>query len=108
MLCFVISLNDIAKMESMASKAKPEKQNILVKAIHMSVYKTKNTRRFLILLIIVAFSIYSGFAMSVNQNKIPVEAVEREWNRYVVYCRQEHISWSDLTFPEWLSIEASE
>ena len=41
--------------------------------------------------------------MSVNENKIPVEEVEKEWNRYVMFCKQEHISWSDITFPDWLS-----
>lgn len=70
--------------------------------------KPKDIKTILISLIVLAFSLQNGWAMSVNQNKIPVEAVEKEWNRYVVYCRQEHISWSDLTFPEWLSIEASE
>ena len=55
-----------------------------------------------------AFSLLNGWIMCVNQNKIPVETVSKEWNRYATHCKQEHISWSDLTFPEWLSLVASE
>lgn len=70
--------------------------------------KTKKTKQFLVCLVLVAFSILNGWMLCVNQNKIPVEAVSREWNRYATHCKQEHISWSDLTFPEWLSLVASE
>ena len=70
--------------------------------------KTKKVKKCLICFIILAFSILNGWALSVNQNILSLDAVHKEWDRYVVYCRQEHISWSDLTFPEWLSLKASE
>lgn len=70
--------------------------------------KTKKTKINLICLVAIVFGIVNGWIMSVNENKLPLEAVNKEWERYVIYCRQEHISWNDLTFPEWLSLEASE
>lgn len=70
--------------------------------------KTKKTKIKLICLVAVVFGILNGWIMSVNENKLPLKVVNKEWDRYVSYCRQEHISWSDLTFPEWLSLEASE
>ena len=65
--------------------------------------KSKKTKRFIIGLVVLVFSLGNGWIMSVNENKIPVEEVEKEWNRYVMFCKQEHISWSDITFPDWLS-----
>ena len=82
--------------------------SISLLAIKYAKGKTKKVKHRLICLIVLAFSLWNGWAMSVNQNTLPLEVVEKEWNRYVVYCRQEHISWSDLTFPEWLSTEADE
>ena len=70
--------------------------------------KTKKVKNRLICLIIVVFSIINGWVMYINQNKLPIETVDREWDRYVIFCRQEHISWSDITFPEWISLVASE
>ncbi len=70
--------------------------------------KTEKTKINLICLVAVTFGIVNGWMMSVNENKLPLETVDKEWDRYVIYCRQEHISWSDLTFPEWLSLVASE
>lgn len=70
--------------------------------------KTKKVKHRLICLIILVFSLWNGWALSVNQNILPLEVVDKEWDRYVIYCKQEHISWSDLTFPEWLLLEASE
>ena len=66
--------------------------------------KSKKTQMCIIVLVTVVFSIVNGWVILVNQNKIPVDAVEKEWDRYTDFCRQEHISWSDLTFPEWLSM----
>lgn len=70
--------------------------------------KSKKVKIRLICLVIVVFSIVNGWAMYFNHNVLPLGAVDKEWDRYVDYCRQEHISWSDLTFPEWLSLYASE
>lgn len=68
--------------------------------------KSKKTQMCIIGLVAVVFSIVNGRVILVNQNKIPVDAVEKEWDKYVIYCRQEHISWSDLTFPEWLDLDS--
>lgn len=57
--------------------------------------------------VIIAFSLYNGWALKLCEDRIPIDAVEEAWVRYAEYCREEHVSWSDLTFPEWLSIEAS-
>lgn len=62
----------------------------------------------LIILIITVFSLFGGWAIAFNENKIPIDAVEKEWKRYTIYCREEHISWNEITFPEWLSLQASE
>ena len=70
--------------------------------------KPKNIKYPLIGLIILVFSLLNGWLMNVNQNKLPLDAVESKWNEYADYCRQEHISWSEITFPEWLSLECSE
>jgi hypothetical protein len=70
--------------------------------------KPKDIKIILISLIVLAFSIWNGWAMNVKQNTLSLDAIEQEWERYVSYCKEEHISWSDLTFPEWLSVEASE
>lgn len=70
--------------------------------------KSKKVQIRLIFLVLVVFSIVNGWLMYFNQNTLPLDIVDKEWDRYVVYCRQEHISWSDLTFPEWLSLKASE
>jgi hypothetical protein len=70
--------------------------------------KSEKVKICLICLVIVVFSIVNGWLMYFNQNILPLDAVDKEWDRYVEYCRQEHISWSDLTFPEWLSLKASE
>ena len=69
--------------------------------------KTEKVKIRLICLVIVVFSIFNGWLMYFNRNVLPLDAVDKEWDRYVAYCRQEHISWSDLTFPEWLSLKAS-
>ena len=69
--------------------------------------KTKKTKINIACLVAVAFGILSWWVMNINKNTLHLEAIDKEWDRYVVYCRQEHISWSDLTFPEWLSLEAS-
>ena len=69
---------------------------------------SKNIRIFLICLIIILFSVFNAWVMNIKEKTLPLEAVDKEWNRYVIYCREEHISWSDLTFPEWLSLEVSE
>lgn len=69
--------------------------------------KSEKVKTRLICLVIVVFSIVNGWLMYFNRNVLPLDAVDKEWDRYVAYCRQEHISWSDLTFPEWLSLKAS-
>lgn len=69
--------------------------------------KSKKTRRILICLITLAFSIINGWMMYINLNTISINEVDKAWRRYTTYCRQEHISWNEITFPEWLSIEAS-
>lgn len=68
--------------------------------------KTEKVRRNLIILIMIVFSIFNGWAMSINEKKIPIDSVEKEWNKYTIYCKENHISWSELTFPEWMSLEA--
>lgn len=70
--------------------------------------KPKKVRRFLTCSIIIAFSLLTTWTIKINECKIPIEAVEKEWRKYVSYCHDEHISWNELTFPEWLNIEASE
>lgn len=69
---------------------------------------SKKFRIFLICSIIILFSVFNAWIMNIKENTLPVEAVEKEWNRYVMFCKQEHISWNDITFPEWLSLVASE
>lgn len=68
--------------------------------------KSGKVRCILIVLIIAIFSVLNGWAMSINEDKIPIDFVEKEWDRYVIDCKQNHISWNELTFPEWLSIES--
>jgi hypothetical protein len=75
--------------------------------IEYAVGKSEKVKIRLICLVIVVFSIVNGWLMYFNRNVLPLDAVDKEWDRYVTYCRQEHISWSDLTFPEWLSLKAS-
>lgn len=70
--------------------------------------KSQKTQGIIICLVVAVFSIVNGWLMYFNKNASPLDAVDKEWDMYVVYCRQEHISWSDLTFPEWLSLKASE
>lgn len=70
--------------------------------------ESEKTKKYIISLVIVAFSILNGWLMYFNKSVLLLESVDKEWNKYVIYCREEHISWSDLTFPEWLSLEASE
>lgn len=70
--------------------------------------KEKKARQILICLVVIVFSFWNGWAMKCNQDVLPLEAVDKEWERYVIYCKQEHISWSDLTFPEWLLVEDSQ
>ena len=53
--------------------------------------KTKKTKINLICLVAVAFGILSGWVMSVNQNTLSLDVVDKEWDRYVIYCRDEHI-----------------
>ena len=69
---------------------------------------SKKVRIFLICSVIILFSVFNAWVMSIKEKTIPLGAVDKEWEMYVVYCRQEHISWSDLTFPEWLSLKTSE
>lgn len=76
--------------------------------ISYALEKTEKTKRYIICLIIIAFGIVNSFVITLIQNQISVDAVEKEWNKYTDYCRQEHISWSELTFPEWLSLKSSE
>lgn len=68
----------------------------------------KDVRIFLICSIIILFSVLNAWVININLKTLPLDVIDREWNKYVNFCRQEHISWSDLTFPEWLSIEGSE
>lgn len=70
--------------------------------------KSEKVKIRIICLVIVVFSIVNGWAMSVNQDKIPLDSVEKAWENYTNFCSEEHISWSDLTFPEWLSLKTSE
>ncbi len=70
--------------------------------------KSKRTRIFLVCSIILAFSTLNAWVITINQNKIPIDSVEKAWNDYTEECREQHISWNELTFPEWLSIKASE
>ena len=72
------------------------------------IYSVKQTPKkiciFLICLIIILFSVLNAWVMSIKENTLPLEVIDKEWGEYVDYCRQEHISWSELTFPDWLSI----
>lgn len=68
----------------------------------------KDVRIVLICSIIILFSIFNAWVINIKEKTLPLDVIDREWNRYADFCRQEHISWSDLTFPEWLSLEASE
>ena len=76
--------------------------------IYYAYGRTKKIKLFLICLVVVTFGIFNGWAMSVNQDKIPLDSVEKAWENYTNFCSEEHISWSDLTFPEWLSLKTSE
>ncbi len=70
--------------------------------------KTKKVRVFLTSFIIVVFSIVNGWIINVNFKKIPVTSIEKEWCNYTAFCKEEHISWNELTFPEWLELKQSE
>ncbi|MBQ4556560.1 MAG: hypothetical protein IJA60_02805 [Clostridia bacterium] len=70
--------------------------------------KSKRTRIFLVYSIILAFSALNAWVITVNQNKIPIDSVEKAWNDYTKECREQHISWNELTFPEWLGFKAAE
>ena len=70
--------------------------------------KSKRVCAMIYCLVIFGFSILNGWQMNINLNKIPVSSVEKEWKEYTLYCKEEHISWDELTFPEWLAIVASE
>ena len=67
--------------------------------------KPPKTRRALIILIIVAFGLLNGLALKLKDKIIPVDAVEKKWAEYEEYCKQEPEE--ELTFPEWLDVEAS-
>ena len=69
--------------------------------------KPKRFRFFLIAIIMLTFSIWNAWALTVNENKIPIKNVEKLWYEYAAHCKEEHISWNELTFPKWLEIEAS-
>ena len=69
--------------------------------------KSKKVRTCLVCLIILAFSVWNGWAMSANNDKVPISSVEKAWGEYTNYCKEEHISWNELPFPEWLVAEAS-
>jgi hypothetical protein len=68
----------------------------------------KDVRIILISLIVILFGLVNAFVMNIKEKTLPLDVIDKEWDRYVDFCKQEHISWSDVTFPEWLSIEASE
>jgi len=68
----------------------------------------KDVRIILIALMIILLGLINAFVMNIKEKTLPLDVIDKEWDRYVDFCKQEHISWSDLTFPEWLSIEASE
>ena len=70
--------------------------------------KSKKTCAVIVCLVIAGFSILNGWAMNINLNKIPMDSVEKSWEEYVTYCKEEQISWNELTFPEWLGVKASE
>jgi hypothetical protein len=67
--------------------------------------KPTKIRRALLVLIIVAVGLLNGLALKRKENTIPVDAVEKAWGEYEKYCKQEPEE--ELTFPEWLGIEAS-
>lgn len=68
----------------------------------------KDVRIILISLMIILFGLVNAFVMNIKEKALPLDVIDKEWDRYVVFCKEQHISWNDLTFPEWLSIEASE
>lgn len=71
-------------------------------------YAKSKSSIILICLVFIVFSAVFAWMITVNENKIPVEKVEKAWNEYAQECKEQHISWSELTFPEWLNIKASE
>lgn len=69
--------------------------------------KPKDIKILLICLITVVLSVFNAWAITVNQNKIPIASVEKKWNEYINYCKEENISWDEYPFPHWLTVEAS-
>ncbi len=67
--------------------------------------KTGKTKVALIATITIVFSVIIAFGLHVRENAIPLDAVEKQWKRYTAFCKENHISWSDCTFPEWLNYE---
>lgn len=70
--------------------------------------KSRKVRLFLVCTIITAFSLFNGWVINVNKNRIPISSVEKAWNEYTTYCKEEHISWNELTFPDWLALTDAE
>ncbi len=67
--------------------------------------KPTKIRRAILVLIIVAVGLLNGLVLKLKENTIPVDEVEKAWSEYEEYCKQEPEE--ELTFPEWLGIEAS-
>ena len=67
--------------------------------------KSKKVRVNLIIVITLAFSLFCAWTVGINEKKIPIDNVEKAWESYTEFCREQHISWSELTFPEWLSTQ---
>lgn len=69
--------------------------------------KSKKIRIAVIAAVTVAFSFYVAAAAIIGTKRIPTNVVEKEWKRYTEYCKENHISWGEYTFPEWLEVETS-
>ena len=80
---------------------------ILFAVVEYANSKSKKIRIMLICLISVTFCTCNAWCIKINRNTIPVSAVAETWREYTLYCRKESISWNELTFPEWLSINSA-
>ena len=70
--------------------------------------KPKKIQIAIIAIVTIAFSLYMATIMQIGINRIPIDTIEKEWKRYTTHCEENHISWSEYTFSEWLGVEASQ
>ena len=79
----------------------------LILAAEISNDKSEKLQTAIKIFAVVVFSLVLVWLLNINRQKIPLDKVEEAWNQYTDYCKENHISWSEYTFPEWLSGEDS-